>query len=98
MIVRRWWSVVKRGRLMQALVIAQEMAALVPERPTRVYTALHAPNQTLVVEEEYGSLADMEAVAAVYTTQPDFRDLYERLAPLLADEGRSEIWTLRHSQ
>ncbi|HEY3172246.1 MAG TPA: hypothetical protein VGK86_06655 [Thermoanaerobaculia bacterium] len=60
---------------------------------TRVMTDLAAPFYTLVMENEFASLAEWESESKRMTQQSEWHNWYQKFLPL-AESGYREIFTL----
>ena len=62
-------------------------------RPTRVLTDLTGEYYTLVIEGEFESLGEMEAILAASFQDPDWRAWYGSFTPLVRS-GRREVFRI----
>lgn len=85
---------VKFGRAREAVALAQEGVAIEEKfgaRGSRILTDVAGDHYTLVLEQEFDSLAAFEAGMQATMQSPEFREWYPRFAALI-ERGRREIY------
>jgi hypothetical protein len=86
---------VKFGRMKEALALMKESLARAPAQTARprLLTDLTGDFYTLVLEFEYGSLADADRELTETVRTPGFQETYQKFAAVV-DAGRREIFTI----
>lgn len=93
MIVQRITWKVKRG-CMQELVALNNSFSETTGRTVRGYTSRIGPQETVVGEHEFESLAEMEKSWAEWNARPDTPAFTEKWLALMETGGTTEIWDL----
>jgi hypothetical protein len=86
---------VKFGRAKEAIALAQEGAAIEEQfgaRGSRILADLTGDHYTLVLEQDFESLAEFEQ-GMQGMQSPEFREWYPRFAALI-ESGRREIYRI----
>lgn len=87
---------VQFGRAKEAVALAQEGVAIEAKfgaRGSRILTDMTGDHYTLVLEQEFDSLAAFEAGLQSTVQSPEFREWYPRFAALI-QAGRREIYRI----
>lgn len=93
MIVQRTTVKVKRGCMQEAVALCKsfdESGGIT----CRTYTSRIGRHDTLVVDHEFESLAEMEKVWAEWRANPDYPAFLEKWLALAERGGYTEIWNL----
>ena len=95
MIVSRRAFTVKKGRTAEVLEWLSER--LSPAHTRRICTSQFGTFDTLMVEEDFESLEELERTWAGWRTLPEWGPFFEKWNELTDTGGTNEIWQLEQS-
>lgn len=95
MIVYRTYSVIKPGKMEEAIAARKKMGELAGV-PTRIYTAsAGGPFRTLCCEMEFESLAKAEEAGKAFDATPEGKEWRQHWGPLTEYGGHAEFWNVQ---